>query len=48
MSSRFVVSIVRVDFEEKSRRARGEALRRYAGRLIEIGRNTRTVMVLAV
>jgi hypothetical protein len=25
-----------------------KALRRYAGRLIEIGRNTRTVMVMSV
>jgi hypothetical protein len=47
MKSRFVVLIVRVEFN-LSRRARGLALRRYAGRLIEIGRNTRTVMVETV
>ncbi|WP_372706648.1 hypothetical protein [Brevundimonas sp.] len=58
MKSRFVVLIVRVIhfalpafglFERESRRARGlSALRRYAGRLIEIERNTRTVMVQKV
>jgi hypothetical protein len=37
--------VVSAECFEKSRRARGQALQRYAGRLIEIGRITRTVMM---
>ncbi|WP_183254872.1 hypothetical protein [Brevundimonas basaltis] len=47
MKSRLVVLIVRVDFEAPGVRG-ARAQQRYAGRIIEIRRNTRTVMVRSV